>query len=242
MVVQRPCRKMELMIKEGEIMKSKIIGALCVFTLSAGVVGNAQARLEARAGGMVYDTDLDITWLADANYAKTSGYDADGLMNWADSNAWAEQLNFGGFDDWRLPFNALVDPTCDNNRDVGGVSIDFGFGCSGSEYGHLFYDELGGTAGNTILDSTDADLDLFINIQGDQSIGTNEYWASEIVGLSYVNNHFHFRDGYQRYYDTFTEMSAWAVRDGDVAVVPVPAAVWLLGSGLLGLVGVARRK
>jgi hypothetical protein len=25
-------------------------------------------------------------------------------------------------------------------------------------------------------------------------------------------------------------------------VVPVPAAVWLFGSGLLGLVGVARRK
>ncbi len=29
---------------------------------------------------------------------------------------------------------------------------------------------------------------------------------------------------------------------GTVAVVPVPAAVWLFGSGLLGLVGVARRK
>lgn len=28
----------------------------------------------------------------------------------------------------------------------------------------------------------------------------------------------------------------------DVAAVPVPAAVWLFGSGLLGLVGVARRK
>ena len=30
--------------------------------------------------------------------------------------------------------------------------------------------------------------------------------------------------------------------DSAVAVVPVPAAVWLFGSGLLGMVGVARRK
>ncbi len=29
---------------------------------------------------------------------------------------------------------------------------------------------------------------------------------------------------------------------GAVAVVPVPAAVWLFGSGLIGLIGVARRK
>lgn len=29
---------------------------------------------------------------------------------------------------------------------------------------------------------------------------------------------------------------------GQVAVVPIPAAMWLFGSGLLGLVGIARRK
>ena len=29
---------------------------------------------------------------------------------------------------------------------------------------------------------------------------------------------------------------------GDLSAVPVPAAVWLMGSGLLGLVGVARRR
>ena len=28
----------------------------------------------------------------------------------------------------------------------------------------------------------------------------------------------------------------------DVQTVPVPAAVWLFGSGLLGLIGMARRK
>jgi len=30
--------------------------------------------------------------------------------------------------------------------------------------------------------------------------------------------------------------------DGSVEVIPVPAAVWLFGSGLLGLIGVARRR
>ncbi len=32
------------------------------------------------------------------------------------------------------------------------------------------------------------------------------------------------------------------IRFGQAAVVPVPAAAWLLGSGLIGLLGVARRR
>jgi hypothetical protein len=40
----------------------------------------------------------------------------------------------------------------------------------------------------------------------------------------------------------FDRLAAWAVRDGDVSAVPVPAAVWLFGSGLLGLIGIAKRK
>ncbi len=46
---------------------------------------------------------------------------------------------------------------------------------------------------------------------------------------------------------------AWAVRTGDVPAicsgdnceppaVPIPAAAWLFGSGLLGLIGIARRR
>jgi len=37
-------------------------------------------------------------------------------------------------------------------------------------------------------------------------------------------------------------LAALAVRTDDVAAVPVPAAARLFGSGLLGLVGVAKRK
>jgi len=42
----------------------------------------------------------------------------------------------------------------------------------------------------------------------------------------------------------FDRLAAWAVRDGDVALaaIPVPASVWLFGSGLLGLMGLAKRK
>ncbi|MBN8280862.1 MAG: PEP-CTERM sorting domain-containing protein, partial [Gammaproteobacteria bacterium] len=36
--------------------------------------------------------------------------------------------------------------------------------------------------------------------------------------------------------------AAWAVHSGDVAVVPAPAAVWLLGSALGFALSVTRRK
>lgn len=46
-------------------------------------------------------------------------------------------------------------------------------------------------------------------------------------------------DGYD---DNFNLVSGTWINFETAAVVPVPAAVWLFGSGLLGLVGVARRK
>ncbi|MCK5091002.1 MAG: VPLPA-CTERM sorting domain-containing protein, partial [Gammaproteobacteria bacterium] len=34
----------------------------------------------------------------------------------------------------------------------------------------------------------------------------------------------------------------WAVLDGNVSAVPVPAAIWLFGSGLIGISMAAKRK
>ncbi|MGF1645007.1 MAG: hypothetical protein ACFCUJ_15320 [Thiotrichales bacterium] len=76
-----------------------------------------------------------------------------------------------------------------------------------------------------------------------QSNLTDSYW----YGLEYAlaNTaawHFDAHYGYQNVMDKVCENFAWAVRPGDVAPVPVPAAVGLFGSGLMGLVGVRWRK
>lgn len=90
----------------------------------------AQAALQDRdldGNGEVdafYDTDLDITWLRDAN--------VNGPMQWDAQMAWADRFSFAGYSDWRLPTS---DACC-------------GYDCTGSEMGHLWYVELGNvTAG-----------------------------------------------------------------------------------------------
>ena len=60
----------------------KVVLFLIMAILSFGIVGMVNAALIDRGGGLIYDDVLDITWLQDANYAQTSGYDADGFMNW----------------------------------------------------------------------------------------------------------------------------------------------------------------
>ena len=54
-------------------------------------VGEADAALIDRGAGLIYDTDRDITWLQDGNYAFTSGYSTGdgGKMTWHDAGPWA---------------------------------------------------------------------------------------------------------------------------------------------------------
>src|SRR5262252_9804231 len=61
------------------------------------------AALYDRGNGLIYDSVLNITWLQDAQYAQTSGYDSDGIFDWADAETWVHQLNYMGITGWRLP-------------------------------------------------------------------------------------------------------------------------------------------
>lgn len=216
-----------------------IVPAAALFCASLLLPGLAPAALVDRGGGLIYDTDLNITWLADANYAFTSGYDqqgaTDGLMTWSYALGWADQLSYGGFTNWRLPTTLQPDASCANQYSFGSG----GFNCTGGELGHLFYTELGGLAGNNIQFTHNANYSLFVNLTGDQ------YWsATPNASLATYAWEMNFGDGNQFVQLKTGAIRAMAVHDGDIgapAAVPVPAAAWLLGSGLLAMAGMRRK-
>lgn len=92
-----------------------------------------------------YDDVLDITWLADANYARTSGRDADGLMDWPTATAWVQNLEYYGITGWRLPTATPLNGSAYDHTFSNNGTTDVGFGIRGthSELSHLFYVTLG---------------------------------------------------------------------------------------------------
>lgn len=103
------------------------------------IIDNLQRRLAIgatfgpllidRGRGLLYDVERDITWLQDANYAKTVRRSPDGQLTWHDAMAWAKGINYRGITGWRLP-SAL-------NADGSGPCE--GENCRNSEIGHLFF-------------------------------------------------------------------------------------------------------
>ena len=110
---------------------------------ASALVGNAQATLIDRGGGLIYDTDLGLTWMQDANYIQTSGAANQFMMNFADAEKWVTDLVYQGYSDWRLPSGVPRD-----GKPCGP------YGCEQTEMGHLFYIELGGDRKSTRLNSS----------------------------------------------------------------------------------------
>ena len=218
------------------------------------VSGAAQAALVDRGGGLIYDTDLDVTWLQDANYAKTSGFDADGAMDWITATTWAANLTYYDsvrnvtYDDWRLPTTTdtgAPGTQCTNSGTDCGYNVD----PNSSEMAHLYFVTLGNQslftpafalndayAGGANPISTLDNVGPFINFQ------SSHYWS----GTEYAPNPsdawvFYATSGYQSNNPKTPSFYALAVSPGDVAAVPEAQTYALMLAGL-GLVGAAARR
>ena len=179
-------------------------------------LSTANASLEPRLGGQaIYDTDLNVTWLADANLAATNtfgvqGISLEGLMSWDTAQRWIRAMNatnYLGYHDWKLPTTPQPDATCYEHSGA----FSTGHNCTGSMMGHLFYTELGGDAHRSIITNHNAGYSLFKNVE-DQT-----YWSETSVATwpgcawAFVMN------GIQFYYDKRYSNYAWPIRNGDVA-------------------------
>ncbi|MEI7465014.1 MAG: DUF1566 domain-containing protein [Burkholderiales bacterium] len=225
------------------------------------VAGNAANSV------FLYDDVLNVTWLRNANAGAGSVYDTvgsggtttDGRMPWSNAVAWASSLNgtaaVGGTTGWRLP--TMID-TGTSGCNYANVGTDCGYNVqtkSGnltqyqagqtvySEMAHLFYVTLGNQGYYSTTGAFQPGYGLS-NTGAFQNLQANFYWS----GLEYApvpSNAWGFDTYYgsQSYGVKTGSLYAVAVRSGDVApaVVPVPAALPLLLSGLAAL-GVASRR
>ena len=191
---------------------------LCSALLAAliSVAGGAQAALVSQGGGVVLDDVNNLLWFTDSTN-----------RNWANATSWAAGLTTSGLSagSWGLAtrdqFNLLASATGGANFSEKNATLN-GFGIASGYYwlAETYQAEEYGDEGPT---------------------GNFETWA-------YLGNNQSYNVSYGYYGD---ESGSIGNSSGSLAVaqysapapsaVPIPAAAWLMASGL-GALGVAARK
>ncbi len=222
----------------------KILFSVLAMLMVCVVVTHAHAGL-ITIGTATYndgsgDADYNLIWDDDNNGNSVVWLDyTNDHSDWLDPNSWATQNSWASGLGGALTYN--IDPgyavtwndvnwRLPTTPDVPG---SVGFGNTDSEMGHLYYTELGNSAGGP-----------FSNTGDFQNLVSDIYWSStEYAANTDFAWYFAFVDGEQ---DAFSKgnvgIKGLAVRSGNVAAVPEPATFALLGIGLAGMAGYGVRR
>jgi hypothetical protein len=191
----------------------KVYAAVILLIGIVSLSDPASAILVDRGTGMIYDTDQGITWLQDSDYYRTSGY-CDGRPPFGggygshyDVMRWVGQLEYGGYDDWRLP-STVDQPVVLNGINLSGPHYDVD-----SELAYMYHVNLGNDG---VLSNTGPFLSL-----GEDGVSFNRYWSEtpsvlNQYGMPWSYWSFDFNTGASFTQDPADNaLRAWAVRDGD---------------------------
>ena len=178
-----------------------------------------------------------------------------GFMTWWGAMAWADQLVYGGFSDWRLPTVSPINGSTFNYSWSYDGSSDYAYsisapgtvyaGSPASELAYMYYNNLLGnvphrdTSGNLNPGWTGVVSPSFVDAvtgvtKAFDNLRSYWYWS----GVEYAPSPSHAwgfltQSGGQDHFEKWSYIGfAWPVRPGDV---PLPGAGLLFASALVGL-------
>ncbi len=226
----------------------------------------AHAELQARyldgssTANAYYDTNLNITWLADLNYIRDSGYSNSVITTWSVANSWVDQLVVGGVNGWRLPRTTPLNSSSFNYNFTFDGTSDRGYNVSGtnSELGYLYYVTLSNlsryTSTSTLANLSETGCYSSGSIPGTcldnpgpftyNNLQGGGIWSGTVDPANAGNAwFFDLSVGFQGSRDQTLPAFVWAVHDGDVATpIPEPETYALVLAGLAVVWRATRRK
>jgi hypothetical protein len=224
---------------------------------AGGTTAFINAVIASVPGGKINDTPNIYDTPSGSGYHTLSSSDfntANGRVSWFGAKAYVNYLNsinYAGSHQWALPtWNDIGTP----GPQFGNFATDAGYNVNTSSdalaqlyYGELnkkaFYNTSGagpqsgyGIFGNDGAQIAGGAVGPFNNVQ------SFAYWlGTEYAPIPLNAWYFYTYSGDQKSISKNAQYYAWAVSPGQVAAVPVPSAVWLFGSSLIGLLGFKQR-
>ena len=213
--------------------RSHLFSALCFWFFTC-ITPASNAALFDRGGGLIYDSDQDLTWTQNAGMS--------GWLNQDEAKTWAENLVFGGVGGWRLPTTTQFDdPTCSGDVRSAGVYMLFfehRLDCTGGEmelltalhdpFNNPIFINVNRTrywTNTPYRDGIDPciyypDYDVPCNITNDTGIRTGFYWQWGFTDFDGHNG-----PAFKTTLRGTNDRYAWAVHDGDVGAPILPGDI-----------------